>query len=51
VMSFFETADGKLCEVEHHLSLGAPETYEPRQEYLLTWAADQAIVFGKEGRL
>jgi spermidine/putrescine transport system ATP-binding protein len=51
VMSFFETADGKLCEVEHHLSLGAPETYEPRQEYLLTWAADQAIVFGREGKL
>jgi hypothetical protein len=51
VMNFFETADGKLCEVEHHLSLGAPETYEPRQEYLLTWAADQAIVFGREGKL
>ena len=50
VMNFFEAADGKVVEVEHHLSLGAPETYEPRQDYLLTWAADQAIVFGREGK-
>ena len=49
VMNFFETADGKVVEVEHHLSLGAPETYEPRQDYILTWTPDQAIVFGREG--
>ncbi|MCF8510020.1 MAG: ABC transporter ATP-binding protein [Rhodobacteraceae bacterium] len=50
VMNFFETADGKVVEVEHHLSLGAPETYEARQNYLLTWEPDQAIVFGREGK-
>jgi len=50
VMNFFETADGKVVEVEHHLSLGAPETFEPRQDYLLTWAPEQAIVFGREGK-
>jgi spermidine/putrescine transport system ATP-binding protein len=48
VMNFFETADGKVVEVEHHLSLGAPETYEPRQDYLLTWNPEQAIVFGRK---
>jgi ABC-type Fe3+/spermidine/putrescine transport system ATPase subunit len=48
VMNFFETSDGKVVEVEHHLSLGAPETYEPRQDYLLTWNPEQAIVFGRE---
>lgn len=50
VMNFFETVDGKVVEVEHHLSLGAPDAYEPRQDYLLTWAPDQAIVFGREGK-
>ena len=50
VMNFFETTDGKVVEVEHHLSLGAPEIYEPRQDYLLTWAPEQAIVFGQEGK-
>ncbi len=50
VMNFFETADAKVVEVEHHLSLGAPETYEARQNYLLTWEPDQAIVFGREGK-
>ena len=48
VMNFFETADDKVIEVEHHLSLGAPETYVPRQDYLLTWNPEQAIVFGRE---
>lgn len=50
VMNFFETAEGKVVEVEHHLSLGAPDTYEPRQDYLLTWKPEQAIVFGREGK-
>jgi spermidine/putrescine transport system ATP-binding protein len=48
VMNFFETADAKVVEVEHHLSLGAPEIYEPKQDYLLTWNPEQAIVFGRE---
>ena len=48
VMNFFETPDDKVVEVEHHLSLGAPETYEPRKDYLLTWNPEMAIVFGRE---
>ncbi len=48
VMNFFETSDGKVVEVEHHLSLGAPEIYVARQDYLLTWNPEQAIVFGRE---
>jgi hypothetical protein len=49
-MNFFEAEDGKVIEMEHHLSLGAPDTYEPKQDYLLTWNPEQAIVFGREAR-
>lgn len=50
VMNFFDTGDGHVIEMEHHLSLGAPQEFEPRQDYLLTWNPDQAIVFGREVR-
>lgn len=50
IMNFFESADGKLIEMEHHLSLGAPQTYTPRQDYTLTWNPDQALIFGREAR-
>jgi ABC-type Fe3+/spermidine/putrescine transport system ATPase subunit len=50
IMNFFEAEDGKVIEMEHHLSLGAPDTYEPKQAYLLTWNPEQAIVFGREAR-
>lgn len=46
VMYFFETEQGKVIEVEHHLSMGAPENYLPRTVYSLRWKADDAIVFG-----
>ena len=48
VMNFFEAEGHHVLEVEHHLSLGAPETYVARQDYLLTWNPEQAIVFGRE---
>ncbi len=48
IMNFFEAADGHMIEMEHHLSLGAPETHEPKKDYLLTWNPDQAIVFGRD---
>lgn len=48
VMNFFEAGDGHVIEMEHHLSLGAAQSFEPRQEYLLTWNPEQAIVFGRE---
>lgn len=50
VMNFFEAEDGHVVEMEHHLSLGAPQTFEPRQECLLTWNSEQAIVFGREAQ-
>lgn len=48
MMNFFEAEDGHVIEMEHHLSLGAPQSFEPRQDYLLTWNPEQAIVFGRE---
>lgn len=50
IMNFFEAEDGQVIEMEHHLSLGAPDNYEPKQDYLLTWNPEQAIVFGREAR-
>jgi spermidine/putrescine transport system ATP-binding protein len=47
VMYFFETAERKVIEVEHHLSLGAPETYQPKTLYELCWKADDALVYGQ----
>jgi spermidine/putrescine transport system ATP-binding protein len=46
IMYFFEAADGKVIEVEHHLSNGAPKTYEPKKSYRLRWKPEDAIVFG-----
>ncbi len=48
IVNFFEAEDGHVIEMEHHLSLGAPQTFEIRQDYLLTWNPEQAIVFGRE---
>lgn len=50
MMNFFEGEDGQVIEVEHHLSLGAPQEFEPRQGYLLTWNPEQAMIFGREAR-
>ena len=47
IMNFFDV-DGKVMEMEHHLSLGAPQTFEPRQDCLLSWNPEKAIVFGRE---
>ncbi len=46
IMYFFEAAGGKVIEVEHHLSNGAPKTYEPKKGYRLRWKPEDAIVFG-----
>jgi hypothetical protein len=48
IMNFFDAGQGHPIEMEHHLSLGAPDIYEPRQDYLLTWNPEQALVFGRE---
>jgi spermidine/putrescine transport system ATP-binding protein len=46
LMHFFEMSDGKVVEVEHHLSMGAPQTFEPKAQYTLRWKPEDAIVFG-----
>jgi spermidine/putrescine transport system ATP-binding protein len=46
IMYFFEAAGGKVIEVEHHLSNGAPKTFEPKKPYRLRWKPEDAIVFG-----
>ena len=46
VMYFFQSEQGKVIEVEHHLSMGAPQSYSPNTRYLLRWKAEDAIVFG-----
>ena len=46
IMYFFEAQDGQVVEVEHHLSHGAPKTYEAQKPYQLRWNPDDAIVFG-----
>jgi spermidine/putrescine transport system ATP-binding protein len=46
IMYFFEAAGGKVIEVEHHLSNGAPKIFEPKKTYRLRWKPEDAIVFG-----
>lgn len=46
IVHFFETPDGKVIELEHHLSNGPPDSYSPGQTYRLAWNADDGIAFG-----
>lgn len=46
MVHFFETADGKVVEVEHHLSFGPPEAFEPGRSYDLSWNPQDGIAFG-----
>lgn len=46
IVHFFETPDGRVMEVEHHLSNGPPESYSPGRPYDLTWKAEDGIAFG-----
>lgn len=43
--AFFALDDGKIFEVETHLSHAAPEAYEPHRRYGLVWKCDDAIVY------
>lgn len=46
VTYLFKAEDGKVVEVEHHMSLGAPKTYQRGAPYMLRWRPEDAIVFG-----
>jgi ABC-type Fe3+/spermidine/putrescine transport system ATPase subunit len=45
VNSFFSLDDGKVFEVESHLSRSAPETCEPHSRYSLVWKKEDALVY------
>jgi len=45
VLSFFALPDGKVVEVESHLSQRPPESYEPHAQYSLVWNREAALVF------
>ena len=46
IVHFFETQDGTVVELEHHLSSGPPDTYEPGRAYNLNWKTEDAIAYG-----
>jgi ABC-type Fe3+/spermidine/putrescine transport system ATPase subunit len=46
IVHFFEIGDGKVVELEHHLSNGPPENFEPGRTYSLDWKTEDAIAFG-----
>ncbi|WP_069062470.1 ABC transporter ATP-binding protein [Sinorhizobium sp. RAC02] len=45
INSFFTLDDGRVFEVETHLSHAAPEAYEERGRYALVWKREDALVF------
>ena len=45
VNSFFSLEDGRVFEVEAHLSHRSPEVYAPRERYGLIWKRGAALVF------
>jgi ABC-type Fe3+/spermidine/putrescine transport system ATPase subunit len=44
-LSFFALPDGKVVEVESHVSQRAPERYAPQERYSLVWNREAALVF------
>lgn len=45
VLSFFALDDGRIVEVEEHLSRGEPARLEPDARYALAWKRSDALVF------
>ncbi|OVE86875.1 ABC transporter ATP-binding protein [Agrobacterium tumefaciens] len=45
VTSFFHLDDGKVFEVETHLSHSAPGKYQPHARYNLVWKREDALVY------
>ena len=45
INAFFSLDDGKVFEVEKHLSHAVPETFEPHGRYALVWKRDDALVY------
>ena len=42
---FFRGADGKVLEVEYHLSHRRPEEFAAGSDYWLSWSPDEALVY------
>ena len=45
INSFFTLDDGRVFEVETHLSHAAPEAFEEKARYALVWKREDALVF------
>ncbi|MBU2326103.1 MAG: ABC transporter ATP-binding protein [Alphaproteobacteria bacterium] len=45
INSFFALDDGRVFEVETHLSHSAPDAYEEKRRYALAWKREDALVF------
>lgn len=45
IMYFFKGADGKVLEVEYHLSHQRPEEFESGKQYALQWEKNDALTF------
>lgn len=45
INSFFSLDDGRVFEVESHLSRSAPQTYVEKGRYALVWKREDALVF------
>ncbi|MXN51602.1 ATP-binding cassette domain-containing protein [Shinella sp. AETb1-6] len=45
INSFFTLDDGRVFEVEQHLSHAAPAAYEEKGRYALVWKREDALVF------
>lgn len=50
ILYLFRGAGGKTIEVEYHLSIDAPDAFEPGRTYWLTWPREQAVVFDAAGQ-
>jgi len=46
VVHFFSAPDGKVLEVERHLSNGPPGEFQPGRSYRLSWRREDAIAYG-----
>ena len=45
INSFFSLDDGRVIEVESHLSQAAPQTCVPHGRYALVWKRQNALVY------
>ena len=47
---FFHGPDGRLLEVEHHLSKSDPVDFKKGEQRLLTWSVGDVLTYDNEGQ-